>query len=415
MALLAVSRAVRHLYRFVAHKLSRWIPPVAARTTGVVVAVLVVWGVLTGVVGNGLRAMLDEVFSAADQGTHPNTVQPTTALRSGGPGSLVAWDSLGLEGRTFVAGGPTAAEIAQLTGRPATTSIRVYAGRESASSLQGEATLVLDELKRTHAFDRAVLALGTSTGTGWIDPWEADPLEYMFGGNTAIASMQYSFYPSWISFLIDRPRAEEAGRVLFDTVHKYWATLPPTHRARLVVFGESLGTYGGSAPFSSVDDVLARTDGALFVGPPNSTTAWRKLTDSRQHGSPERLPVVGDSKSVIFADGAQQLHEPGGALKHPHVVFVQHGSDPIVWWGPQLIWSEPDWLTEPRAPDVLPQTHWYPIVSFWQITCDMIAAAAPPPGYGHNYGSELITAWAAILYPPGWTDADTSALAKHGV
>ena len=45
----------------------------------------------------------------------------------------------------------------------------------------------------------------------------------------------------------------------------------------------------------------------------------------------------------------------------------------------------------------------------------MIAAAAPPPGYGHNYGAEIITAWDAILHPPAWTDADTKALTNHGI
>jgi len=414
MALLGISRGIRHLYRVVARWLRRWIPPLATRIVGVVLVTALVWGVLTGVVGNGLRAVVDELSSAADHGTHASSVQPTSALRSGSPASGVSWNSLGLEGRAFVSGGPTAAEITQLTGRPAVTPIRVYAGRESASSLSGEASLVLAELKRTHAFDRAVVAIATSTGTGWIDPWEADPLEYMFGGNTAIASIQYSYYPSWISFLIDRPRAEEAGRVLFDTVYKYWATLPPAHRARLVVFGESLGSFGGSSAFKNVDDLLARTDGALFAGPPNTTTMWRDLTQSRHTGSLERLPVVGDGRTVRFVANAEQLRE-GGSLAHPHVVFLQHGSDPIVWWAPSLLWSEPDWLTEPRAPDVIAQTHWYPIVTFWQTTCDMIAAAAPPPGYGHNYGAEIVTAWQAILHPPAWTDSDTKALAAHGI
>jgi uncharacterized membrane protein len=415
MALVGLARLVRKLYRWVARKLRRWIPPRAAQITGAVLVVLLVWGFVVGIVGNGLRAILDEVFSVADHGTHANTVQPTSPLRSGSPASEVSWKSLGLEGRTFIAGGPTAAQISKLTGRPAMTPIRAYAGRESASSLHGEAMLVLDELKRTHAFDRQVLALATSTGTGWIDPCEADSLEYMFGGNTAIASMQYSYYPSWISFLIDRPRALEAGRELFDTVYPYWKGLPAAHRPRLVVFGESLGTFGASAAFSNSDDLLARTDGALFAGPPNSTTMWQSLTDSRRPGSLERLPVVGNGQTIRFAANASQLREPDGTLTHPHVVFLQHGSDPIVWWTPALLWSEPDWLTEPRAPDVIPQTHWYPIVSFWQITCDMIAAASPPPGYGHDYGAEIITAWDAILHPPQWTDHDTAALSEQGV
>ena len=416
MALLAICRAIRHLYRVLARWLGRWIPRDRrpddrcrrrrrAR------------------VGHPHRHRRQRAAGDARRGVLRS--RSRHASRHGATHVRAAVGQPGIRRQLEVAGargprrsspaGPTAAEISAVTGRPAITPIRVYAGRESASSLSGEATLVLDELKRTHAFDRAVVAVATSTGTGWIDPWEADPLEYMFGGNTAIASIQYSFYPSWISFLIDRPRAEEAGRVLFDTVYKYWATLPPAHRARLVVFGESLGSYGGSAAFDNVDQLLARTDGALFTGPPNTTAMWRTLTASRRPGSLERLPVVGDGETVRFAADAKQLYQPDGSLSHPRVVFLQHGSDPIVWWSPQLLWSEPDWLTEPRAPDVVPQTHWYPIVSFWQITCDMIAAAAPPPGYGHNYGAEIITAWQAILHPHGWTRADTTALAEHGV
>lgn len=414
-ALLGVGRLLRDLSRrlekrLLRHRASRR----TARLVAVVLVALLAWGFVAGVIGNTARAVLDSVASNADHGTHPNTVRPTSALRSGSPDSAVSWDSLGLEGRTFIAGGPTAAQITELTGRPAMPPIRVYAGRESASSLEGEASLVLAELKRTHAFDRAVLAVGTSTGTGWINPWQPDSLEYMFGGDTAVASMQYSFYPSWISFLIDRPRAMQAGRDLFNTVNAYWSTLPKDHRPRLLAFGESLGSYGGSGAFTSIDDVLARSDGALFTGPPNSTANWRALTAGRQAGSPERLPVIGDGQSIRFSANPKDLREPDGTLSHPHVVFVQHGSDPIVWWSPSLLFNKPDWMSEPRAPDVIPQVHWYPIVTFWTVTCDMIAAASPPAGYGHDYGAEVITAWQAILHPPGWTDADTKALAAQG-
>ena len=48
----------------------------------------------------------------------------------------------------------------------------------------------------------------------------------MYGGNTAIAAVQYSYLPSWIAFLAQRPQARQAGRALFDTVYSYWSTLP---------------------------------------------------------------------------------------------------------------------------------------------------------------------------------------------
>ena len=150
----------------------------------------------------------------------------------------------------------------------------------------------------------------------------------MYGGNTAIAAMQYSYQPGWISFLTQRPQARQAGRALFNTIYTYWSGLPPSHRPQLVVFGESLGAYGAEAAFSSVADITARTSGALFVGPPNDTEVWRELTNARVSGSPEWLPVYGDGRTVRFAASASKLRLPGRALRHPEIVYLQHASDP---------------------------------------------------------------------------------------
>jgi uncharacterized membrane protein len=81
----------------------------------------------------------------------------------------------------------------------------------------------------------------------------------------------------------------------------------------------------------------------------------------------------------------------------------------VVWWSPSLIWRKPNWLAEPRAPGVPSKMQWYPLVTFWQVTADLIVQNTDP-GYGHRYGPEVTTAWAAILHPPGWTRADTARL-----
>ena len=39
---------------------------------------------------------------------------------------------------------------------------------------------------------------------------------------------------------------------------------------------------------------------------------------------------------------------------------------------------------------------WYPFITFWQVTADLIVSNTTP-GYGHHYGPEVPTAWAAIL------------------
>jgi uncharacterized membrane protein len=408
--LLGIARLFADLYRRIVQRLLRVIPPVVARLVAAAIVALLAFTLLNGALYHGFLSVADKISAAADARTEGPTGPPSSPLRSGGPGSLVAWKDLGREGRKFVSQGPSVAEIEKLTGRAAVPSIRVYAGLRSAPTLQGEADLVLAELRRTRAFDRSLLAVATTTGTGWVDPTLADPLEYMYGGETAIASMQYSYLPSWINFLADRNGSQEAGRTLFDTIYDYWTTLPAGHRPRLVTFGESLGTFGGTAAFSGVADLTNRSQGDLFAGPPNSTDLWRRLTDGRAPGSPERLPVYGNGTTVRFAATAADLRAPDGTLPHPRIVFAQHASDPIVWWSPDLILSEPDWLREARGPDVVSQVHWYPLVTFWQITWDMAIALSPPPVHGHHYGAEIPTAWAAILHPPGWTDADTSAL-----
>lgn len=180
-----------------------------------------------------------------------------------------------------------------------------------------------------------------------------------------------------------------------------------------MVFGESLGALGGTAAFSSVDDLTARTDGALFAGTPSVAQLWRQTTFRRVRGSPERLPVYGDGRTVVFAASAADLRARDGSLGTAKVVFLQHASDPIVWWSPDVVLREPDWLREPRGRDVAPPMGWVPLVTFWQLTGDMFISVEAPPGHGHHYGPEVPAAWAAILHPPGWTESQTEALAAQ--
>ena len=410
VSLVGIVRLLKDAIQGVTKLLRSFVPRSVARPVAVVLVFALIYGVFTGVIYKGAVALADKVFSASDRDTAPGVVQPVNPLRSGSPASAARWDSLGTEGRTFVGSGPTRAEIAGLTGRPAVEPIRVFAGRESAAGIDAQAALVLRELQRTGAFDRAVLAVATSTGTGWVDPAEADPLEYMYGGNTAIAALQYSYLPSWMSFVIDRARAVQAAKALFTAVRGYWLTLSADHRPRLVVFGESLGAFGATGAFDNIDELVSDTDGALFTGPPNETPMWRTLTADRRPGSLERLPVYGDGTTVQFAGAPANLRTSNGTFGHPQVVFYQHASDPVVWWAPRLMWRRPAWLTQPKGPDVISSMHWYPFVSFWQVSFDLIANYNVPLGHGHNYGLGPISAWMAILHPPGWTSADTTRL-----
>ncbi|WP_232840254.1 MULTISPECIES: alpha/beta hydrolase [Nocardia] len=409
-ALLLTARAVVWVARAIAGVLGRVLPDRVAVVAACLVVVVGAVGILNGVVADAGMTLLNDVFKNVNNEIGAEIDAPQGPERSGGPGSLVSWESLGRQGRIFVAGGPTAAQLATFSGRPASTPVRVYTGLASAPTPEEEAALAVAELERAGGFQRAVLGVATTTGTGWINERTAAAVEYLYNGDTALVSMQYSYLPSWISFVVDKERARRAGRALFDAVYARWSTLAMDARPKLVVFGESLGSFGGEAAFSGVQDMAARTDGVLFVGPTASNEVWRDVTARRDSGSPEWLPIYRDGRIVRFVARAPDLGRPASEWPSPRVVYLQHASDPITWWTPELLFREPDWLREPRGDDVLPATRWYPVVTFLQVSADMAVSVDVPDGHGHTFHAAIADSWAAILAPAGWSEADTTRL-----
>jgi uncharacterized membrane protein len=378
--------------------------PRAARALGWVAVVVVTWLVASGLLLNGLAALADRSFSVRNTTTAEGVEQPTSPLRSGGPGSLVSWESLGRQGRTIAGSGPSAEAIAAFTGSSATEPIRAYAGTVSATDVEARAELAVEDLERAGGFDRGYLLVATTTGSGWLDSGAIDSFEYLTGGDSAIVAMQYSYLPSWLSYLVDQKKAREAGRQLFDAVYDRWSKLPPADRPRLFVFGLSLGSFGGETAFSGEYDLRNRTAGALFAGPPNFNTLYREFTDHRDPGTLEVEPVYKDGRTVRFTNDVAAGVEPAAApWDGTRVLYLQHPSDPIVWWSPRLLWDRPDWLGEPHGRDVLDSMVWIPLVTFWQVTADLPLATGVPDGHGHTYTREFVDGWAKVLRTPGWT------------
>jgi uncharacterized membrane protein len=56
---------------------------------------------------------------------------------------------------------------------------------------------------------------------------------------------------------------------------------------------------------------------------------------------------------------------------------------------------------------------WVPWVTWVQETADLMAGFSAKPGFGHDYRNQFVEAWAAIIPPDGWTDADTTALSEY--
>jgi len=405
-----IGQAIRKLVGFLVDKLDRVAPFRLSVTIVVVLLIALTITLLNGVVLKVTMRTLNNMSAAANDEMSSDTAPPKTPLRSGGPQSLASWDSLGSEGRTFIESGPTVDQLTAFNGAPATEPIRAYAGLNSADGITATAELAARELEREGGLQRAVVAVGTTTGTGWINEAEADAVEYMYNGNTAVVSMQYSFLPSALSFLVDKENTRRASQALFEAVDRLVRRMPEGKRPKVVVFGESLGSFGGEAPFMSLNNVLARTDGALFSGPTFNNTIWADLTATRDAGSPEWLPIYHDGRNVRFVSRPSDLARPDMFWDHPRVVYLQHASDPIAWWSPDLLFARPDWLREKRGWDVLPQTQWIPVVTFLQVSADMAVAQKVPAGHGHDYVADVADGWAAVLSPPGWTQDKTTRL-----
>lgn len=412
---LVIARSLRRLFRAANDLLDRWLPrPLAVALAGFALVAALSW-VASGAFVNAFFTTSNWVYSAQDLQDKPGVSQPFAPERSGSPESLVEFEEMGRQGRSFVSSGPSVQEIDAYSGGGALEPIRAYVGLRSAESLQERADLALAELQRTGAFDREVMVVSTVTGTGYLDPAGVDPLEYLWNGDTAIVGVQYSYLPSWISLLADQDVVRETSRVVFRTVHDHWSTLPENDRPRLYLYGLSLGATGVEAVLSSIDILNEPVDGALMVGPPFINEVHTEITAARDPGTPPWQPVFNEGRTVRFTSEQYGLDHGAGTWGPTRVVYLQHGSDAVTWFDGRLAFERPVWL-EPgqRAPDVASTMAWYPLVTMWQVLLDMPAAGSVPEGYGHLYTHRAnLDAWAGITRPAGWNTAAANALAAH--
>lgn len=416
-AAIAGWRVLADLVKFVARTLKRLlrIPDGLARLAGLVIVAASVAALFDGVLLRGAVSVIDTLSISTSHGNRPGVVSPTRPERSGSPESVAAWDTLGYEGRRFAAGGLHAEQLASLSGRPSKEPVRVYVGVESAPTAEERMALVTRELERTGAFDRRAVFVIPTTGTGWVNSTTARAIDLMYDGDVAVVAAQYSYLPSAASFLLDRAAAAEAGRQLVDTVIAARSARPAGKRSKLYVYGESLGTQAGEGAFADMADIRAKVDGVLWVGPPNSNRIWRTYVDRRDPGTTEADPAYANGLFLRFATSGSEVRRARGPWMTPRVLYIQHASDPVVWWDTRLIFERPNWLEEPPGRDRLPSMRWFPIVTFWQVSADLANAAGVPDGHGHNYGDAVLDGLVSIAAPERWAPFDTERvrLALH--
>jgi uncharacterized membrane protein len=116
---------------------------------------------------------------------------------------------------------------------------------------------------------------------------------------------------------------------------------------------------------------------------------WEEVTRNRDAGSPEWLPIYQQGQNLRFSARAANLARPVDPWGNPRIVYLQHASDPIAWWNPDLLFRKPDWLSEKRGYDVLGSVDWIPFVTFLQVSADMAVVADVPDGHGHRYVNDV--------------------------
>jgi uncharacterized membrane protein len=414
LPLVALGHGFGLVVRVVATWTRRFVPRRIANVVGAGVALVLFWSVANGVMFRAGIHLLDASFRQADALIPPESVAPVVETKTGSKASLIAWEKLGRRGREFISSGPSAARIQALTGSAAIEPIRVYVGLPAAETPEERARLALEELKRVGAFARAALVVITPTGTGWVDPAGIDPVECLFHGDIASVAQQYSYLSSPLSLLVEPDYGADAARTLFAEIYGYWTSLPKGHRPKLYLHGLSLGAMNSERSMGLYDLLGDPVQGALWSGPPFSSSLWRSLTEERNPDSPAWLPRFRNGSFARFMNqdgGNVPSDTPWGPTR---IVYLQYASDPVTFFDFRYFYRAPAWLSDPRGPDVSPDLRWSPVVTALQLGVDAAVATQTPVGYGHVYAPQhYLDAWLEVTGVNGWSPADIAKLKRN--
>ncbi|WP_288129664.1 alpha/beta-hydrolase family protein [Microbulbifer sp.] len=411
LVLVLIAKLFRCLFYFLSDKMQHRVPRRLSGLLAMVVAFVLFWSALNDVILTALLQRVDGIYQKLDAAIAPDMKAPTAANKPGSAESLISWRDMGHQGRRYLALGPAAKDIAEVTGS-ADDPIRVYVGLNAADTPDKRAELALEELKRVGGFERSYLILITPTGTGWVDPGAINSIEYLLRGDVASVAAQYSYLPSPISLMTEDAYGRESAQALFQSIYGHWRTLPKASRPRLYLFGLSLGALNSDRSFDFYDIIDDPFHGALWAGPPFRSDTWREVTAERDAGSPAWLPQFRDGAVVRFGNHFVGYEKGSAKWGNFRLAYLQHGSDPIVFFDPNAAWRKPAWMVPPRARDVSPDLQWYPIVTMLQLAMDMHAGIAPM-GFGHSYApADYVHAWHQLVEPSGWDEEKLNLLKK---
>jgi len=313
---------------------------------------------------------------------------PESEFVSGGPKSISPFFEVGLQGRRFLTDVVTPDLIESTLGEKAIAHpIRAFVGVNSDPLYpSGRSEMMLDELERLGAFDRKYLLLVSPTGTGWVDQTMIESAELFTRGDIATACIQYGRGPSFLEVQkVHLGRTQFRG--LLWGVRQRLRSMPEDKRPKVLVFGESLGSW------SSSDVVMHQgiagfdhygIDHALWFGLVG-LAKWSK-TGMRQ-GSSDLVPPGTVEAFDHFGQYEKLSKEERKGLR---AVIVDHDNDPIAQMSFRWAVKRPPWLDgDDRGRNVPEGMQWVPLITFVQIMVDAMNAMRTVPGqfksFGHDY------------------------------
>jgi uncharacterized membrane protein len=352
-------------------------------------------GVALTALGGAMYAGYEYAVRRVEQGgaaVEPAYEKPPASTKvSGGPDSVVSFESLSREGRRFVNMVLTREEIADvMETEPVAEPIRVFVGLDSATEAEDRVDLVMDELIRTGAFDRKVLCFASPTGSGYINYVMAEALEYMTLGDSAIFTMQYSMLPSSMS-LTRTGLAIEQNRDLMHAITGYMRGMDPARRPRFVTFGESLGALTMQdiwrhRTVEAMDRDFVHS--SIYLGTPSATEFAKAWRINPEKVDPQGLMIEVDNFGEYLALPDDQRSQ----VRH---VLISHNDDPIPKFGTNILLRRPWWLGPPeqRPPGIPKSPTWRPGITFVLTGIDLVNAMDVVPGTfgrrGHDYREDI--------------------------
>ena len=331
----------------------------------------------------GLRRVKSELTTAGKAADAALADPPPDPFVSGGPGSLLNYDTLSREGRRYVRWRVNKSDLEAAGHVAPSEPVRVFVGIDSAPSIEQQVDLATAELDRLDAWDRQVLIAVSPAGSGYANSVPVEALEYFVNGSCASVVVQYGVLPSMFS--TDKvPAATQTFRLLIDRIHDRIMERPQGSRPKFLIYGESLGARAAElallqepALVDLTTASVAKVDAALFVGTP---------------GGPSLRDLLLHHPATVHVDRWQAL--PDLIPDHVQLWFLEHDADPVTRFSAELVARKPDWLaTEPPGRNVPPQMRWLPLLTWQQVLFDVAYATQAQSGVfrsvGHDYRADL--------------------------